>query len=390
MNRLCIADGRLITPSGVIEHAGVVAEGGRIVEAGAGVKPGGGKVIDACGRYISPGFIDLHVHGGGGHDFMDGTVGAILGAAHAHALHGTTTMLPTTLACEDAELFGFFSAFRRAKSMRSSGANLPGLHLEGPYFALSQCGAQDPDYILNPNPEHYLKILEAGGGNILRWSAAPELPGAQEFGEILKSRGILVSVAHTDAFFEQVEVAMEFGFTHMTHLYSSMQGVRRVGGFRRAGAVEAAYVLDGLTVEVIADGVHLPGPLLRQVYRNIGPGRAALVTDAMRAAGTDCSSSVLGSLKNGVPVAVEGGVAWLSDRSSFAGSVATMDCCVRTMVREGGAGLPDAVRMATATPAAIMGFKTKGAVAPGMDADLVLFDDDVNVSCVVIGGKALS
>jgi N-acetylglucosamine-6-phosphate deacetylase len=197
----------------------------------------------------------------------------------------------------------------------------------------------------------------------------------------------LPAVAHTDAFFEQIEEALGQGFTHMTHLYSGMQGVRRLGGKRRAGAVDAAYTLDGLTVEAICDGIHLPGPLLRQIYRCIGPGRTALITDAMRAAGADCRESLLGSRGRGMKVLVEGGVAWLEDRSAFAGSVCTMDRAVRTMVREGRSTLVDAVAMAASTPAAIMGFHSKGRIEPGMDADMVLFDDAIRIAHVIIGGR---
>lgn len=385
MDRLSVVNARLITAEGIVEGAGLVAEGGRIVAAGPGV--GGPAALDARGRYLAPGFIDLHVHGGGGSDFMDGTVQAVLTAARAHAAHGTTTLLPTTLACSDEELLAFFTAFRTARSMQRGGARMPGVHLEGPYFAQAQKGAQDPRYIRQPSPAHYVPILEAGGADILRWSIAPELDGALALGDELARRGIVASIAHTDAYFEQVEEALKHGFTHMTHLYSSMQGIRRVDGMRRAGAVEAAYVLDGLTVEVIADGIHAPAPLLRQVVRNIGPHRCAVITDAMRAAGQQCLHSVLGSLRNGLPVLVEGGVAWLMDRSAFAGSVATMDVTVRTMARQSGASLVDAVRMATATPAAIMGWRDRGALLPGMLADFVLFDENIDVSAVVIGGK---
>lgn len=391
MDRLVIVNGRLITPRGVVDNAGVVAEGGRITAAGGmgGLDAGGaGRVVDAGGRYIAPGFVDIHVHGGGGHDFMDGTVEAFLGAAAAHARHGTTTLVPTTLACGYGELLHTFDVFRRARAARQGGANMPGLHLEGPYFSMEQRGAQDPKYILSPSAAHARGILEAGSADILRWSMAPELEGARALASELSHRGILPSIAHTDAFFEQIEEAVEAGFTHFTHLYSGMQGVRRIGGMRRAGAVEAAYILEATTVEVIADGIHLPGPLLRMVHRCIGAGRTALITDAMRAAGTACTESTLGSRDNGLPVVVDRGVAWLPDRSAFAGSVATMDRAVRTMVREAGIPLVDAVAMATETPARIMGFGTKGRLEPGMDADIVLFDGDIHVSLAVVGGRA--
>lgn len=385
-NRLAVVNATVLTPQLSIERAGVLIEDGKIAQIiSTGAVPDC-QTIDAKGAYLAPGFVDIHVHGGGGHDFMDGTPEAFLGVAKAHARHGTTTLLPTTLACSDAELEQVFQAFQAARECRD-GANMPGVHLEGPYFSAEQAGAQDPRYIRNPEKDHYEGILSRWGGSILRWSAAPELPGALEFGRELTRRGILPSTAHTDAFFEQVEEAYRNGFTHLTHLYSGMSSVRRAGGIRRAGAVESAYVLDGMTAEIIADGLHLPTALLRMVYKNIGPKRAALVTDAMRAAGEDVRTSILGSLKNGQEVIVEDGVAKLPDRSALAGSVATMDRLVRTMVRQAGVPLPDAVRMATATPARIMNLKGKGALASGMDGDIVLFDENITVLLTVVGGR---
>ena len=390
MERLKIKNARLVLSGGILECGCLLAQDGKIVSVGQSAEPCASCAeIDAEGRYVSPGFIDMHVHGGGGHDFMDCTAEAFTGAARAHLGHGTTTLLPTTLAGDDGELEELFSVFRRARASGQCGANLPGLHLEGPYFSMEQRGAQDPRYLRVPEPAHYNRILALGGADILRWSMAPELDGAHLLGDTLKSRGILPSAAHTDATFEQIEEAMGHGFTHLTHFYSGMCGVRRVNGMRQAGAVEAGYTLDGLTVEAIGDGIHLPPPLLRMISRCIGPHRAALITDAMRAAGQDVSESTLGSLSRGVKVLVNGGVAWLADRSAFAGSVATMDRCVRTMVQKAGASLTDAVAMAASTPARIMGFKSKGIISPGMDADLVLFDGDINVSCVIVGGRAV-
>lgn len=388
-NRTCIRNAKVVLPDRIAEGCPILLEGGRITAVGVQAATADCRTIDAGGLYVSPGFVDIHVHGGGGHDFMDGTVEAFLGVAEAHLRHGTTTLLPTTLASDDDELFPLFSVFRQARAMNGKCANMPGMHLEGPYFSMEQRGAQDPKWIRNPAPAHYQPILEAGDGCILRWSSAPELEGAVELAAELRRRKILPSIAHTDAFFEQIETAMGQGFTHMTHLYSGMSGLRRIDGMRRAGAVESAYILDGLTVEIIVDGIHLPGPLLRQVYKNIGPARTALVTDAMRAAGVDCTQSMMGSLKKGTMVLVDGGVAWLPDRTAFAGSVATMDRVVRTMMGETGATLLDAVRMAADTPARIMGLATKGRIEPGMDADLVLFDSGIQIKGVILGGELL-
>jgi len=391
MEDLKIYNGRVLTPTGVIPNGVVVVKEGRIVYMGSGdIDVPGAVGIDAGGRYIAPGFIDIHVHGGGGHDFMDGTVEAFLGVAETHARYGTTAMLPTTLTSELSALFDLFEVYRAAISRNVSGAQFLGLHLEGPYFAMNQRGAQDPRYIRDPDPLEYEEIFARSGGDIARWSAAPELPGAHAFARYMRERGVLVAWAHTDALYDDVVAGFEQGFTLATHFYSAMNGVVRRDAFRYAGAIEAAYLIDEMDVEVIADGVHCPAPLLQLVYKIKGPDRVALITDAMRAAAMPEGESILGSLKDGLPVIVEDGVAKLPDRSSFAGSVATADRLVRTMVFEAGVPLLEAVRMITATPARILGVgDRKGSLAVGKDADIVIFDDDIFVAATVVGGRVV-
>lgn len=345
-------------------------------------------VIEGEGLYLSHGFIDIHVHGGGGHDFMDGTLEAWNGVCRLHLAHGTTGLVATTMASTMEEMEGAARLYEKCKD-GIGGTRILGLHMEGPYLAPGQSGAQDRTYIRNPDPEEYRELAKMCPG-ILRWTVAPELPGALEMGDYLVSRGILPSIGHSDAVYSEVEEALHHGYAHVTHLYSAMSGVTRVGGFRRGGIIESAYVLPGLTSEVIADGCHLPGELLAMAYRFIGPGRLALVTDAMRAAGQEAGESILGSLARGQRVIVEDGVAKMPDRKAFAGSICTADRLVRNMVRMAGATLPDAVRMATETPARIMGLQDAvGRVEPGRRADLVLFDENVDVKLVMIGGKAV-
>ena len=209
---------------------------------------------------------------------------------------------------------------------------------------------------------------------------APELPGALELGEQLAERGIVASIAHSNATYEQVLEAIAYGYSDVTHLYSGCSTITRVGGFRRGGIVEAAYVLDGLTSEVIADGCHLPPELLQMAYRFIGPKRLCLITDAMRGAGQTSGESILGSLECGQKCIIEDGVAKMPDRKAFAGSVCTTDRLVRNMVQLAGATLPDAIEMITTTPARILGVShLTGTVAPGRKADLVLFDENINI-----------
>jgi N-acetylglucosamine-6-phosphate deacetylase len=383
-----IVNGQVITPYRLISNGSVLVEDGKIIAVQEGtIAVEAALEIDVQGRYIAPGFIDIHVHGGGGCDFMDGDTGSFLHIAEIHARYGTTSMMPTTLTSTNEDLTRTLENYEQADSLNTKGADFLGLHLEGPYFSMNQRGAQDPRYIRDPDPAEYREIIWQRKA-IRRWSAAPELPGAIEFGRFLKENGILVSIAHTDAVYEQVIDAFENGFSLVTHLYSGMSGVTRRNAFRYAGVIESAFLIDEMDVEIIADGVHLPAPLLKLIYKIKRPDRIALVTDAMRGAGMPEGKSVLGGLKNGLEVIIEDGVAKLPDRTSFAGSVATADRLVRTMVSLAEVPLADAVRMLTSTPARILGIQErKGSLIPGKDADIVIFDQAIHVEKTIIKGK---
>ncbi len=382
-----IVNGRIIGPA-TAERGYVEWSDGVITAVGEGEYKGdAGLVTDAGGEWVSPGFIDIHTHGAGGYDFMDCTIEAYLGSAEMSARHGATTIFPTTLASTNENLFETFEVFRCALPLNTKGANMPGLHLEGPYFAYNQRGAQDPRYLRNPRPEEYDAIL-AASDDIRRMSLAPELDGALELGRVLRSKGILASIAHSDALFEEAVEAFHNGYTHVTHLYSCTSSVVRRNAFRYAGVVEAAYWLDDMTVEIITDGVHLPKSLLQLVYKLKGADRTVLITDSMRAAGMPEGRYVLGARDSGMEVVVEDGVAKLTDRSAFAGSVATADRCVRTMRRRAEVSVPEAVKMMTATPARVMHIDgRKGSLATGKDADILIFNDDIGIQRVVIGGE---
>lgn len=390
MQKTIIKNGQIITPYRNLGLGYVVIEEGKILEVSAGdIELSNATVIDAQGAYIAPGFIDIHTHGGGGYDFMDGTVEAYLGAAEMHARHGTTALLPTTLTSTTEQLLQTFSVYKEASKKNTKGAKFLGLHLEGPYFSYNQRGAQDPKYLRNPEPEEYNRILDATD-DIIRWSLAPELPGALEFGRILKSKKILPSIAHSDAIYEEVEEAFQSGFTHVTHLYSAMSSVTRRNAFRYAGVLEAAYLIDEMTVEIIADGVHLPKPLLQFVYKFKGPDKIALCTDSMRGAGMPDGESVLGNIDSGQKVIIEDGVAKLPDKTAFAGSVATTDRLVRTMMNLAGVSLIDSIKMMTLTPARILGIDmNKGSLEIGKDADLVIFDKNIKIKTTIIEGNVI-
>ena len=373
-----IEDGK-ITPCDVVLNGDIIHE---IAPCGSVTLPG----FSGNGLYLSHGFIDIHCHGGGGADFMDGTEEAWRKAARLHLTHGTTCMTPTTLSATKEELMRAFSIFYLCKNDMQDGARMIGMHLEGPYFSPNQAGAQDPEHLCLPNVQEVKEILTACP-DIVRWSMAPELEGALETGAFLKQQGVLPSIGHSDATYEQIKASVKSGFSHVTHLYSACSTITRENGFRRGGIVESAYVLDELTSEIIADGCHLPAELLEMTYRFIGPERLCLVTDSMRGAGQISGESILGSLENGQKVIIEDGVAKMPDHKAFAGSVCTAERLVRNMIQMAGASLVDAIEMVTKTPARIIGkADVTGSVKPGRKADLILFDENINIQTVWTDG----
>ena len=345
------------------------------------------RPVDVGGLYLSPGFCDVHQHGGGGGDYMDGTPDAFLAAAEAHLRHGTTLILPTLLSADTEGTLRAIGAYHKAKKDPRLPLLLGGLHLEGPYLSPAFAGAQKPENIRIFDKEEYTRLYDAAEGEIRRWSVAPEVEGAEEFARFARERGILLSIAHSGADADEVRRAVDLGFFHVTHLYSCMSTVTRRGGFRVAGVLEMAYLLDALSVEVIADGCHLPPDLLALVSKCKPHERITLVTDAMRAAGQDVKESFLGSPLDPQPVVVEDGVAKLPCRTAFAGSVATQDRLLRNML-SAGVSLSDGVAMLTRNPIREhLPRAKKGMLAHLFDADLCLFDENVNVRAVFVGGE---
>ncbi len=390
LEKLKIYNGKIITPFKIIEGGCILITGDVIAEISEqNIETENAIEINAEGKYVAPGFIDIHVHGGGGYDFMDAGEDAFLNIAETHVRYGTTAMLPTTLTGTKEELLETLEAYQSADKKNINGAQFLGMHLEGPYLAMNQRGAQDARFIRDPDPAEYKEILSRYSC-VKRWSAAPELNGAVEFGRYIKSKNVLPAIAHTDAVYEEVVEAFNNGYTLITHLYSGMSGVTRRNAYRYAGVIESAYIIDEMDVEIIADGIHLPPPLLKLVYKIKGADRIALITDAMRATGTDETASILGSAKHGMKVIVEDGVAKLPDRTAFAGSVATADRLVRTMITMADVPLTEAVKMITRTPARILGIShKKGSLASGKDADIVIFDDNINIETTIIKGRVV-
>jgi N-acetylglucosamine-6-phosphate deacetylase len=403
LNCLLVHNGRVITPLEVINEGEVLIENGLIKDVG---KKGtlrctsDVRKIDAAGAYVSPGFIDLHVHGGGGGDAMSGSTDELRAMARTHAAGGTTALLATTCTGDLEQIHDALDAIDTViGEADTTGARIIGAHVEGPYFSYEQRGAQNPAQLRNPRRDEYLKLIDKHP-SVMRVSAAPELPGALELGRELLGRGIVASIAHSSATYRQVLEAVSAGYSHVTHIYSGMSRFERVNSYRVSGVLEAALLLDELTTEMIADGHHLPPSLMKLVLKTKGLNRVCLVTDAMSAAGLGPGNYSLG----GMDVVVEGDipecfevlsqpdnfVAKLTDRTAFAGSVATMDRLVRNMVFLVGLSIQDAVKMATINPARMQGLhKRMGICAPGMLGDLVVFDNEINIQMTIVNGKVV-
>lgn len=399
MAHLCLRGGVVLTPLRILFPGFVLIEGDRIVAVckQASNLRGDFEAIDVRGFYVAPGFIDLHVHGGGGHDVMEGSLEALEAIAATHARGGTTALLATTLTAPVDQIWTALSAIERATNLPLNGAKILGAHLEGPYFHPEQAGAQNPAYLKAPDRREYEALLNTFPC-IKRISAAPELPGALELGRELRRRGILASIGHSNATYQQVLAAMEAGFSHVTHVYSGMSMVRRIKAYRFAGVLEATLLLDNLTTEMIADGHHLPPSLMKLIIKAKGTDRVCVITDAIAAAGLGPGQYQVGGLdvvvESGVPedyelmLGQDSYVAKLVDRSAFAGSVATMNVLVRNLVELAGLPLLEAVKIATLTPARILGIsQERGMIAPGLKADLVVFDEKFNVKMTIVEGK---
>lgn len=340
------------------------------------------ELFDYTGSYVSAGFIDIHTHGAGGFDFLTTSEDEVINGLNFMVKKGATTVLPTISAAPVGDMVNALNAIKKAKQSGKIKCNVPGAHLEGPYFSPKQSGAQNPDSITPPVEKDYTAIIDKFSDCIARWSYAPENDDGGKFCNYITKHNIVASAGHTDAKYQDMKVAIDNGCSLVTHLYSCTSTVTRNMGFRSLGVIESAFLRDELYVEIIADGKHLPLDLIKMIIKIKGTDKVALVTDSLCLAGSDVKEGVM----NGIEYIVEEGVCRLKDRSAFAGSVATVDVLIKTLL-ECGYSLPTAVKMLTEVPANIMKLN-KGKLANGYDADVIVFDDDVKISNVfVLGNK---
>ena len=377
-----IINGIIHTPSGWLKGGSIVISDNKILEVFNCELPIiGAKIIDAKGMYITPGGVEIHCHGGGGRDFMEGTEDAFRTAVEAHMQHGTTSIFPTLSSSSIPMIKS--AAHTTEKLMVEENSPILGLHLEGHYFNMKMAGGQIPEYIKDPDPNEYIPLLEETSC-IKRWDAAPELPGAEAFGKYITQKGILASVGHTQAEYEDIEAAWEAGYSHATHFYNAMPGFHKKNEYKYEGTVESIYLIDDMTVEVVADGIHVPPTILKLVYKIKGVEKTALITDALACAASD--SQVAFDPR----VIIEDGVCKLADRSALAGSIATMDRLIKTMTLKAGIPLYDVIRMISETPSKIMNvYNRKGSLQRGKDADILIIDKNYEVRGVIAMGKTI-
>lgn len=373
-----ITGGTIVTPYQTLVDYTVLIEKGTVVAlqpSDAGIKQGA-HIIDATGMWVTPGLIDVHVHGSAGHDAMDATPEAIYGMARFFAQHGVTAYLPTTITATLERISAAIECVKGCSQPRDGAQHL-GVHLEGPYLNPEHKGAQPVEHLRDPNPDEFEAWLQAGVVRLV--TLAPECNGALSFIEHGVSAGVEFAVGHSGATYEQMIQAVDRGLRQATHTFNGMLGLHH----REPGTVGAVLADDRIYAQVIVDGIHLHPAVVKILVRAKGAGRTILITDAIRAAGLADGDYELG----GQIVTVQDGIARTAE-GSLAGSTLTMDAALRNVIRYTGLSLNEALQMATSTPAEAMGWGgRKGVLAPGADADLILLDADLNVRLTMVGGQ---
>lgn len=360
-----------------IEKGSVLVEDGKIKEINPS-NVNNTEVIDAEGLYLSPGFIDVHIHGAGGCDTMDGTVESINTIAKTIVQHGTTSFTPTTMTVAAEDIRKSMEVIKKLKEEGTEGANVLGAHLEGPFISPKAIGAQNPNFLLAPSVENYNKIVGDCGDAVVSITMAPEVEGAKELIKYLSDNGVTVSMGHTKATYDEAIEGIKCGACHSTHLYNAMTPFTH----REPGVVGATFDTD-ITTETISDGIHISYPALRTAYKQKGTDKVLLVSDAMEACGMPDGQYSLG----GQDVIVKNGAARLLD-GTLAGSVLTLDKAVKNIYNNSNYPLNEVVRMATYNGAKHCHVEDhKGLIKEGYDADLILFNEDIEIQKVFVNGK---
>lgn len=379
-----IVNGKIITEKEIIENKVLVFD--KKILALQDEIPENAEIIDAKGDFVSAGFIDIHTHGAGGYDFNDRDESKIGDALQTYIKNGVTSVFPTLVATsyeKTAEILDCVQSF-----INKNGASIiRGVHLEGPYLALEMKGAIDERYITPPKKDEYEKLLKNYKNLIKRWTYAPENDRNDEFLSALLANNVIPSAGHTQAKYDDMNRQSQKGCNLITHFYSCTSTITREKGFRKLGVIETTQLSDTICAEIIADGKHVPKELVQLTFKIMGEDRLCFCTDSMRAAGVNCTKSILGSLDDGTECLVEDGVAKLMDRSAFAGSVAVPSMMLDFAVNEVGLSIVTAVKMLTSNPAKFMKLKNKGSLLVGNDADIVIFDSDFKVKKTLLEGE---
>ncbi|MET7385550.1 N-acetylglucosamine-6-phosphate deacetylase [Streptomyces sp. NPDC005529] len=367
-----LAGARVVLPTGTVPEGRVIVDGARI----SGSAPADADVVDLSGHWLVPGFVDIHNHGGGGASFTSGTVEDVLKGIHTHRLHGTTTVVASTVT---GDMHGLAQRAGLLSELAEQG-DLAGIHFEGPFISPCRKGAHSEELLRDPDPADVRKLIDAARGHAKMVTLATELPGGLDSVRLLAEHGVIAAIGHTDATYEQTQAAIDAGATVATHLFNAMPPL----GHRAPGPIAALLEDERVTVELINDGTHLHHASLELAFHHAGANRVAFITDAMDAAGFGDGRYMLGPLE----VEVADGVARLVEGGSIAGSTLTLDRAFQRAVTVDRLPVDDVVEAISANPARLLGlYDRKGSLEPGKDADLVVLDADFALKGVMRAGE---
>lgn len=386
MSYFLIKNAKAIIDDGVFERDILVKDDKIVDSAFSGDVPNDCEIYDANGNFVSAGFIDIHLHGGGGFDFMDSTEEAFKAISDSHLKNGSTTIIPTTVSADFESTLNMIESY---KKYAHSYPNFYGIHLEGPYLSVAYKGAHNEKFLHAPTNEEIEKLLSIGGGVIKRITAAPELDNMDYFAKKMSENGVHLSIGHSDATSDVALKGLKNGFSHITHMYNVTPSIRKIGQTVTAGIVEAAYLSDDTTLELIADGKHVAIDAFKVAVKIKGIDKVCAVSDALRPAGTDAKESYLGEKIPENLVIIEDGVAKLPDRTRFAGSVATGAMMLERLVNYFGFSVVDSVKLLTSSPAKIMGMDDRGKIENNLLADMVIFDEKLKIVDVIKSGEKI-